>query len=107
MQFRRKGTDHLELKPASPDEKIANDPNDLATKTDRGPLFARINIAREVCAADPVASMITGEYSPDLKIAVADNVAILECARNSGATIYLVPALARLKVTRRPSLYRS
>ena len=87
LQIRPESTGHLELKSASPDDHITIHLNYRATKTNRRMLVVGIKIAREVCAADPVASMITGEHSPDPKIAEADDVAILEWARNTATTI--------------------
>ncbi|MGB2461292.1 MAG: GMC family oxidoreductase [Candidatus Puniceispirillaceae bacterium] len=88
LQLRPESTGHLELKSASPDDHIAIHPNYLATKTDCETLVAGIKIARKVCAADPVASMITGEHAPGPKIAETDDAAILEWARNTATTIY-------------------
>jgi len=88
LQLRPESTGHLALKSAAPDDHIAIHPNYLATKTDRDTLVAGIKIARAVCAADPVAAMITGEHAPGPSVAVDDDAAILEWARNTATTIY-------------------
>ena len=88
LQLRPESTGHLALKSASPDDHVAIHPNYLATRTDRDTLVAGIKIARAVCRAEPVASMITGEYSPGPTVAADDDEAILEWARNTATTIY-------------------
>ena len=88
LQLRPESTGHLALKSAAPDEHIAIHPNYLATKTDCDTLVAGIKIARKVCAADPVAAMITGEHAPGPSVALDDDSAILEWARNTATTIY-------------------
>ncbi|MEC7305555.1 MAG: GMC family oxidoreductase N-terminal domain-containing protein, partial [Pseudomonadota bacterium] len=88
LQLRPESTGHLALKSSSPDDHIAIHPNYLATKTDCDTLVAGIKVARAVCAAEPVASMITEEFSPGPGIADNDDEAILDWARNTSTTIY-------------------
>ncbi|MEC8130961.1 MAG: GMC family oxidoreductase N-terminal domain-containing protein, partial [Pseudomonadota bacterium] len=88
LQLRPESTGHLELKSSSPDDHIAIHPNYLATKTDCDTLVAGIKVARAICAAEPVASMITEEFSPGPGIADNDDEAILDWARNTSTTIY-------------------
>ena len=88
LQLRPESTGHLALKSAAPDDHIAIHPNYLATKTDCDTLVAGIKIARKVCAADPVAARITGEHAPGPSVALDDDAAILEWARNTATTIY-------------------
>ena len=88
LQLRPESTGHLALKSSSPDDHVAIHPNYLATRTDCETLVAGIKVARAVCAAEPVASMIAEEYSPGPSVAENDDEAILEWARNSATTIY-------------------
>ena len=88
LQLRPESAGHLALRSASPDDHPAIHPNYLATKTDCDTLVAGIKIARAVCRAEPVASMITEEYSPGVSMAEDDDDAILEWARNTSTTIY-------------------
>ena len=88
LQLRPESTGHLALKSASPDDHVAIHPNYLATKTDCDTLVAGIKIARAVCAAEPVASMITEEFSPGPGVTEDDDEAILDWARNTSTTIY-------------------
>ena len=64
LQLRPESTGHLQLTSSSPDEYVAIHPNYLATKTDCDTMVAGVRVARAVCAADPVRSMITEEYAP-------------------------------------------
>ena len=88
LQLRPESTGHLALKSSSPDDHIAIHPNYLATKTDCDTIVAGIKVARAVCAAEPVASMITEEFSPGPGVAEDDDEAILDWARNTSTTIY-------------------
>ena len=88
LQLRPESTGHLALKSSSPDDHVAIHPNYLATKTDCDTLVAGIKVARAVCAAEPVASMITEEFSPGSGIAENDDEALLDWARNTSTTIY-------------------
>ena len=88
LQLRPESTGHLELKSSSPDDHLAIHPNYLSTKTDCDTIVAGIKVARAVCAAEPVASMITEEFSPGPGIARDHDEAILDWARNTSTTIY-------------------
>ena len=88
LQLRPESTGHLELTSASPDDYVAIHPNYLATKTDCDAIVAGVRIARAVCRAEPVSSMITEEYSPGPAVDDADYDAILEWVRNTATTIY-------------------
>ena len=88
LQLRPESTGHLALKSSSHDDHIAIHPNYLATKTDCDTIVAGIKVARAVCAAEPVASMITEEFSPGPSIAEDDDESILDWARNTSTTIY-------------------
>ena len=88
LQLRPESTGHLELISSSPDDYVAIHPNYLATTTDCDTIVAGVRIARAVCAADPVKSMITEEYAPGPAVDDADDEAILEWVRNTATTIY-------------------
>ena len=88
LQLRPESAGHLALKSPSPDDHIAIYPNYLATRTDCDTLVAGIKIARRVCGAEPVASMITGEHAPGPSVGADDDAAILDWARNTATTIY-------------------
>ncbi|MEC7094276.1 MAG: GMC oxidoreductase, partial [Pseudomonadota bacterium] len=88
LQLRPESTGHLALKSSSPDDHIVIHPNYLATKTDCDTIVAGIKVARAVSAAEPVASMITEEFSPGPGVAENDDEAILDWARNTSTTIY-------------------
>ena len=88
LQLRPESTGHLELISSSPDDYVAIHPNYLATTTDCDTIVAGVRIARAVCAADPVKSMITEEYAPGAAVDDADDEAILEWVRNTATTIY-------------------
>ena len=88
LQLRPESTGHLALKSSSPDDHIVIHPNYLATKTDCDTIVAGIKVARAVSAAEPVASMITEEFSPGPDVAENDDEAILDWARNTSTTIY-------------------
>ena len=88
LQLRPESTGHLQLTSSSPDDYVAIHPNYLATKTDCDTMVAGVRIARAVCAADPVRSMITEEYAPGPAVDDGDDDAILEWVRNTATTIY-------------------
>ena len=88
LQLRPESAGHLELTSSSPDDYVAIHPNYLATKTDCDTIVAGVRIARAVCAAEPVKSMITEEYAPGPAVDDADDDAILEWVRNTATTIY-------------------
>ena len=72
----------------SPDDYPAIHPNYLATKTDCETIVSGIKIARAICGAEPVKSLITEEYSPGRNLDPDDDEAILQWARNTATTIY-------------------
>ena len=88
LQLRPESTGHLALTSSSPEDHIAIHPNYLATKTDCDTIVAGVRIARAVCRADPVRSMITEEHAPGPGIDDSDDEAILEWVRNTATTIY-------------------
>jgi len=88
LQLRPESAGHLELTSSSPDDYVAIHPNYLATKTDCDTIVAGVRIARAVCAAEPVKSMITEEYAPGPAVDDTDDDAILEWVRNTATTIY-------------------
>jgi choline dehydrogenase len=88
LQLRPESTGHLELVSNSPDDYPAIHPNYLATKTDCETIVSGIKIARAICGAEPVKSLITEEYSPGRNLDPDDDEAILQWARNTATTIY-------------------
>ena len=88
LQLRPESTGHIELTSASMDDYPKIYPNYLATKTDCDTLVRGIKIARKICKTAPLASMITEEFSPGVKIAEDDDDAILDWARSHSTTIY-------------------
>ena len=88
LHLRPESAGHLALTSSSPDDYVAIHPNYLAAKTDCDTIVAGVRIARAVCAADPVKSMITEEHAPGPAVDDADDEAILEWVRNTATTIY-------------------
>ena len=88
LQLRPESTGHLELVSNSPDDYPAIHPNYLATQTDCETIVSGIKIARAICGAEPVKSLITEEYSPGRDVDPDDDEAILQWARNTATTIY-------------------
>ena len=88
LQLRPESAGHLELVSANADDYPAIHPNYLATKTDCDTIVAGIKIARAICQAEPVKSLITEEYAPGTAVAADDDAAILDWARNTATTIY-------------------
>ena len=88
LQLRPESTGHIELKSSSPDDYVAIHPNYLATKTDCDTIVAGVRIARAVCRAEPVSSMITEEYAPGPAVDDMDDEVILDWVRNTATTIY-------------------
>lgn len=88
LQLRPESTGHLALNSASPDDYPTIHPNYLATRTDCDTIVSGIKMAREICASEPVKSLITEEYSPGASIGANDDAALLDWARNNATTIY-------------------
>ena len=88
LQLRPQSTGHLALTSPSPDDYIGIHPNYLSAQTDRDTIVAGVKIARRICNAEPVRSLITEEYMPGPLVAEYDDAAILEWVRNTATTIY-------------------
>ena len=88
LQMRPESAGHIELKSADMRDYPAIHPNYLATKTDQDTIVAGIRIARQIARHEPLASVITEEYSPGPGIADDDDAALLNWARDTATTIY-------------------
>ncbi len=88
LQLRPESAGHIELKSADMRDYPAIHPNYLATKTDQDTIVEGIRIARRIARTDPVASVITEEYTPGPDISDDDYDAILNWARDTATTIY-------------------
>ena len=88
LQMRPESAGHIELKSADMRDYPAIHPNYLATKLDQDTIVAGIRIARDIARHEPLASVITEEYTPGLEIADDDDSAILNWARDTATTIY-------------------
>ncbi|MEM7753837.1 MAG: choline dehydrogenase [Pseudomonadota bacterium] len=88
LQLQPESAGHLELRSADMRDQPAIHPNYLATKTDQDTIVEGIRIARRIARTEPVASVITDEYSPGWDMDDADYDALLDWARNTATTIY-------------------
>ncbi len=88
LQLRPESAGHIELKSADMRDYPAIHPNYLATKTDQDTIVEGIRIARRIARTEPVASVITEEYSPGPAIEDEDYDAVLNWARDTATTIY-------------------
>ena len=88
LQLRPESAGHLELVSSSMDDYPKIHPNYLSTKTDCDTIVKGIKITRQICATDPVKSLITEEFNPGPSIADNDDDAILDWARSHSTTIY-------------------
>ena len=88
LQMRPESAGHIELKSADMRDYPAIHPNYLATKLDQDTIVAGIRIARNIARHEPLASVITEEYTPGPDISDDDDAAILNWARDTATTIY-------------------
>ncbi|MCG6883751.1 MAG: GMC family oxidoreductase N-terminal domain-containing protein [Silicimonas sp.] len=88
LQLRPESAGHLELRSADMRDYPAIHPNYLATKTDQDTIVEGIRIARRIARTEPVAAVITEEYTPGPNIADDDYDALLDWARSNATTIY-------------------
>ncbi len=88
LQLRPESAGHLELRSADMRDHPVIHPNYLATKTDQDTIVEGIRIARRISRTEPVASVITEEYTPGSDIRDDDYDAVLDWARSNATTIY-------------------
>ena len=88
LQMRPESTGHIELASSEMRDYPKIHPNYLATKTDQDTIVEGIRIARRIARAEPVASVITEEYTPGPSLSDDDYDGILNWARDNSTTIY-------------------
>ena len=88
LQLRAERAGHLTLSSANIDDHPEIHPNYLATDTDCRTIVKGIQIARRIAQSEPLKSHITEEYAPGVGVALEDEVATLEWARQTSVTIY-------------------
>ena len=88
LQLRPESTGRIELRSADMRDPPVIHPNYLATKTDQDTIVAGIRIARRIARTEPVAAVITDEYTPGWDVPDEDYDALLDWARNTATTIY-------------------
>lgn len=88
LQLRPESAGHLELASPHMRDYPKIHPNYLATKTDQDTIVEGIRIARRIARAEPVASVITEEYTPGDSLSDDDYDGILNWARDTATTIY-------------------
>ena len=88
LQMRPESTGHLELTSANMRDYPKIHPNYLATKTDQDTIVEGIRIARRIARAEPVASVITEEFTPGAALSDDDYDGLLNWARDNSTTIY-------------------
>lgn len=87
-QLRPESRGHIELSSSDPLEHPKIFPNYLSCQTDRDTMVFGVQITRAICQREPVASLITEEYSPGRTIGKDDYDGILDWIRRSSTTIY-------------------
>lgn len=88
LQLRPESAGHLELRSADMRDHPVIHPNYLATKTDQDTIVEGIRIARRIARTEPVASVISDEYTPGWDVPDTDYDALLDWARSNATTIY-------------------
>ncbi len=88
LQLRPESAGHMELRSADMRDHPVIHPNYLATKTDQDVIVEGIRIARKIARTEPVASVITEEYTPGPDVKDDDYDAVLDWARSNATTIY-------------------
>ncbi|MGR3515107.1 MAG: GMC family oxidoreductase [Paracoccaceae bacterium] len=88
LQLRPESAGHLKLRSADMRDHPVIHPNYLATKTDQDTIVEGIRIARRIARTEPVASVITDEYTPGWDLPDDDYDALLDWARSNATTIY-------------------
>ena len=88
LQLRPESAGHLTLSSANIDDHPEIHPNYLSTDTDCRTIVKGIQIARRIAQSEPLKSHITEEYAPGVGVALEDEVATLEWARQTSVTIY-------------------
>ena len=88
LQLRPESAGHLSLRSARMEDHPAIHPNYLATDLDCKTIVKGIQIARRIAQTDPLKSHITEEHAPGLGVALDDEQATLDWARQTSVTIY-------------------
>ena len=87
-QLRPESRGHIELSSANPQDHPKIFPNYLSSQTDKDTMVSGVQITRAICEKEPVASLITEEYSPGSEVGRDDYDGILEWIRDNSTTIY-------------------
>lgn len=88
LQLRPESTGRLRLKSADMRDHPLIDPNYLATDTDCRTIVKGIQIARRIARLEPLKSHVTEEHAPGAEVALDDEAATLDWARDTATTIY-------------------
>ena len=88
LQLRPESRGFLELASSNPRDYPKIFPNYLSTQTDQDTIVKGVQITRSISQYEPVASLITQEYSPGSTVAWDDYEGTLEWIRNTSTTIY-------------------
>ncbi|NRB05248.1 MAG: GMC family oxidoreductase N-terminal domain-containing protein [Rhodobacteraceae bacterium] len=88
LQLRPESAGHLTLSSANMDDHPKIHPNYLATDTDCRTIVKGIQIARRIAQVEPLKSHITEEHAPGASVAMDDEQATLDWARENAVTIY-------------------
>ncbi len=85
-QLRPESRGHIRIRSADPLETPEMQPNYLATDLDRRTAVAGIRAARSIAATPALSALVKREIKPGPE--ATDDAALLEFARNNGATIF-------------------
>jgi choline dehydrogenase len=85
-QLRPTSRGHVRIRSADPFEPPEMQPNYLSTDLDRRTVMAAMKAARAIAASAPMRGLVRREVKPGPE--AADDAALLEFARNHGATIF-------------------
>lgn len=88
LQMRPESAGHLELTSSNWRDHPDIHPNYLATATDQRTIVKGIQIARNIARHQPLAAHVLEEHSPGPSVALDDEAATLDWARNTAVTIY-------------------
>ena len=87
-QLRPESRGHLEIISSNPEDYPKIYPNYLSTKKDCDIMVKAIQITREICQVEPVASLITEEFAPGTSVDLNDYDKTLNWIRDTATTIY-------------------
>lgn len=87
-QLRPESRGHLQIVSSNPEDYPKIYPNYLSTKKDCDTMVKAIQITREICQVEPVASLITDEFAPGKSADLKDYDKTLNWIRDTATTIY-------------------